>query len=436
MVSLSSAHVRRVQASARRSGRDAGIDMLPGPFGPGSCFSVCTHGTCLAQGADALLSDLEEIATFAPIQTSRRGCLGMCGNGPNCLLEQPGKRQAVSRLDSFQKVVSLVKKVLKDTSSLQQDLLEKARVKSDAIRIMARSSFRPERTAEDMQQAIRLLSGAIDEELARPSKFTSARLRSLRILRGKAFGRKLLSTPECDRGARDGDTSAAIADFKTVLAEDSNCAEAYAEMGHIYGFTSKTAAALECYQQALPLMRVGSPEATALQRRVERLREGRQAILEGRQHSGDGSGLWKVLQISGLSPDTCIYHLQNLPPAEPHPCVGSAWHIQAGVESKRARAYLKKTWYVVVCQSGAVEFSIHHTRNYSRSSEEPRFHFPALRKVPRLEVRPSASLQVTYGSVVREYTPVSSAQEWEQGRLDLLVKSYADGTVSRFPGLD
>ena len=35
-------------------------EMLPGPFGPGSCFSVCTHGTCLTQGSEALLSDLED----------------------------------------------------------------------------------------------------------------------------------------------------------------------------------------------------------------------------------------------------------------------------------------------------------------------------------------------------------------------------------------
>ena len=216
----------------------------------------------------------------------------MCGNGPNCLLEQPGKRQAVSRLDSFDKVISLVKKVLKDTSSLQPELLAKVRVKSDAIRIIARSSFRPERTVEDMAQAIRLLSGAIQQELTQPAKAMSTRLRGLQLLRGKALGRRLLATPEDER---DADASAALADFKAVLAEDPSCPDAYAEMGHIYGFTHQTAAALESYEQALTLMRPGSAEASALQRRSDRLREGRQAALEGRGHSGDGSGLWKAV---------------------------------------------------------------------------------------------------------------------------------------------
>ena len=309
----------------------------------------------------------QDIASFAPIQTARRGCLGMCGNGPNCLLEQPGKRQAVSRLDSFSKVISLVKKVLKDTSSLTPDLLEKVRVKSDAIRIIAMSALRPERTAEDMGKAIGLLSGAIDQELAQASKVMSARLRSLYLLRGKAWGRRLLA--ESDEKARASDASAALRDFEAVLVVDPNFADAYAEIGHINGFMGQTAAALGLYQKALSLMHLGSPEASKLQRRVQRLQEGRIASLEGRGDSGDGSGLWKVLEIEGLSPDTCVYRLQTLPPAEPHPFPHSAWHVH-----------------------------------------------------------------VAYGSTLRDYTPVSSASAWESGRLDLLVKTYPDGTVSRFFG--
>ena len=309
----------------------------------------------------------KDIASFAPIQTARRGCLGMCGNGPNCLLEQPGKRQAVSRLDSFSKVISLVKKVLKDTSSLTPDLLEKARVKSDAIRIIAMSVLRPERTAEDMGKAIALLSGAIDQELAQPSKVMPARLRSLYLLRGKALGRRLLA--ESDQKARASNASAAVKDFEAVLDVDPNFADAYAEIGHINGFVGQTAAALQLYQKALSLMHLGSPEASKLQRRVQMLQEGRIASLEGREDSGDGSGLWKVLEIEGLSPDTCIYRLQTLPPAEPHPFPHSAWHVN-----------------------------------------------------------------VAYGANLREYTPVSSASAWESGRLDLLVKTYPNGTVSRFFG--
>jgi len=40
-------------------------------------------------------------------------------------------------------------------------------------------------------------------------------------------------------------------------------------------------------------------------------------------------------------------------------------------------------------------------------------------------------LNVRFGGTVREYTPVSSAADWEQGRIDLLVKTYETGAVSR-----
>ena len=308
---------------------------------------------------------VKDIASFAPIQTARRGCLGMCGNGPNCLLEQPGKRQAISRLDSFSKIVSLVKKVLKDTSSLQPDLLEKARLKSDAIRIIARSSFRPEQTREDMGKAIGLLSHAMEQEIREGPKM-SARLRSLYLLRGRAFGKRLLALPGLPESESDKaqDASAALSDFKAVLAEDPSCPEAFAEAGHIYGFTGQTAEALEWYQRALDLMPSGSSEASQISRRMKRLKEGRLAA-----GSGDGSGLWKVRGISGLSPDTCIYHLETLPPADPHPCPHAAWHVQ-----------------------------------------------------------------VAHGSTIREYTPVSSASAWEAGCMDLLVKTYPSGTVSKFFG--
>jgi len=32
---------------------------------------------------------------------------------------------------------------------------------------------------------------------------------------------------------------------------------------------------------------------------------------------------------------------------------------------------------------------------------------------------------------MREYTPVSTAEDWERGRVDLLVKTYSDGTISK-----
>ena len=40
-------------------------------------------------------------------------------------------------------------------------------------------------------------------------------------------------------------------------------------------------------------------------------------------------------------------------------------------------------------------------------------------------------VNVRFGGIVREYTPVSSAEDWERGRMDLLVKTYEMGIVSK-----
>jgi hypothetical protein len=40
-------------------------------------------------------------------------------------------------------------------------------------------------------------------------------------------------------------------------------------------------------------------------------------------------------------------------------------------------------------------------------------------------------VNIRFGGTVREYTPVSSAADWEAGRIDLLVKTYEDGQVSK-----
>jgi hypothetical protein len=67
----------------------------------------------------------------------------------------------------------------------------------------------------------------------------------------------------------------------------------------------------------------------------------------------------------GLTWDSCVYHLVNHPPADPHPHPADAWHVD-----------------------------------------------------------------VCFGNAVREYTPVSTVADWQQGRLDLLVKTYGHGAVS------
>eukprot|EP00931_Biecheleriopsis_adriatica_P086339 TRINITY_DN61033_c0_g1_i1.p1 TRINITY_DN61033_c0_g1~~TRINITY_DN61033_c0_g1_i1.p1 ORF type:complete len:707 (-),score=152.77 TRINITY_DN61033_c0_g1_i1:32-2152(-) len=353
-----------------------------GPFGPGSSITVCTHGACASMGSGALLSDLEDIGPYAKIRVAPRGCLGFCGQGPNCLLEPPdssGRSCAERRIDSFSKGVALVRKALEGAElTVPKAVLQRAQLKSDAMRLLSASRYRQQHIEEDMLKAEQLLTGAIEleaEALAARDSRSARRLRELRMLRGRALGRCCLGSERnrslyAERAARD---------FKQVITDERDFAPAYIELAKICSFMRRLPDAIALYQQALelsthrgPASGVAPGEVEAVKRSLAklqvRLAEGSPCSEMDLQatDSGDGSGRWKVSGITGLSWDTCIYHLENLPPAEGHPFPHHAWHVQ-----------------------------------------------------------------VWMGTTMREYTPVSSAAAWEDGKLDLLVKTYLDGNVSK-----
>jgi len=62
-----------------------------------------------------------------------------------------------------------------------------------------------------------------------------------------------------------------------------------------------------------------------------------------------------------------------------------------------------------------------------------------LRASPPIEPHPFPQhawhLSASFEGVAREYTPISSAADWENGRVDLLVKTYRDGKVSKAFGM-
>lgn len=64
----------------------------------------------------------QDLAEVLPLNFSQRGCLGLCGQGPNCLLETKKGSQALNHLDSFSKVISMVKKFLKAQGAVLKEM--------------------------------------------------------------------------------------------------------------------------------------------------------------------------------------------------------------------------------------------------------------------------------------------------------------------------
>lgn len=310
----------------------------------------------------------------------------MCGQGPNCLLEPPssGGRQCVERrVDSFQKALTMLQKVATPSSSssspvaLPPQVLRRAQLKSDALRLLHTGSSQRDSVLQSTRKACELLSSAMQLEMqgqSIPAPGNSTRLRELLMLRGRALGRAALAAggPE---GSQHGE--AAQADFRAVIGSEPRFAPAYLELAKVCSFTGQLQQAVDFYRQALALPGLGPSDAEQAKRSLlkldQRLARAPGSEEQGLGHSGDGSGRWKVARISGLSHDSCIYHLENRPAAEIHPFPHHAWHVQVWCETP-------------------------------------------------------------HGNTMREYTPVSSAAAWEAGQLDLLVKTYPDGTVSKHFG--
>lgn len=390
----------------------------------GGRIDVCS--TCA--GADAVLCDLEDICPYVGVRVVSGSCLGRCGTGPNCFVEaipspsddtgagtghssrkaayedmledifktsaetsdEPWSNASVgfngwgdhgdvvTRIISFEDCLDVVRSALKGSDfEVPEAVLHRARLRSDAMRRMD-SGFE-----EDLKEAENLLSKAIDLELqvdvadqdatvakpALPAQHSFGdRLQQLRMLRGDVRGTKALAQ-------YDG----ALADFNAVLEDKPTYAQAHLEKAKLLRRARRLPEALESYQAALQVIDDDAHSRRWIDRKIHELEERlvEQAAVDrgelGRADaadaaavdSGDGSGRWRVVKITGLSLDSCIYHLQNHPPAEPHPCPDAAWHV---------------------C--------------------------------------------VRFGAHIREYTPVSTVGDWEQGKLDLLVKTYPNGSVS------
>eukprot|EP00927_Polykrikos_kofoidii_P021112 TRINITY_DN20102_c0_g1_i1.p1 TRINITY_DN20102_c0_g1~~TRINITY_DN20102_c0_g1_i1.p1 ORF type:complete len:765 (+),score=114.72 TRINITY_DN20102_c0_g1_i1:232-2295(+) len=417
--------------------------------------SVCSS----CHGSRALLADLEDLS--AHIQDRVRvclvNCLGACGRGPNCLVDTPPQapqeelaspvslgrdatrgsmlrracgaskdvigvlRGSASSKSSSSRVPTQTQResrrrqsaacstgrgVGRSTRLMSHNLcfensltvlrealggvepqvphgaIRRARLRSDAMRLLETGKI------DDVANAEALLSEAIDLEMKAAAAFPAhagdgtTRLRELRLLRAQALSAS--APPRLDE---------ALQDLDIVLASEQRDARALTERVRILRRARRIVEALECSREVLKLplicgkavalpqdFRLSSQQRRWTEKVCKQLEDqvleqsiinrGDLAIADAGDEismdSGCGGGRWKVVQIIGLTWDTCVYRIVNHPPAVPHPYPHDAWHV-----------------------------SVH------------------------------------FGADSRQYTPISTAAEWEEGRLDLLVKTYVDGNVSR-----
>eukprot|EP00927_Polykrikos_kofoidii_P079615 TRINITY_DN76407_c0_g1_i1.p1 TRINITY_DN76407_c0_g1~~TRINITY_DN76407_c0_g1_i1.p1 ORF type:complete len:656 (-),score=100.16 TRINITY_DN76407_c0_g1_i1:316-2244(-) len=386
--------------------------------------SVRLCGVC--EGRDALLADLEDLHAYRPSEFPKPAltkCLNACFWGPNCVVgtdaDAEGKTvKFMSQRRQFERSLE-VAQVATGVEKLEvpESVLRRAQLRSDSMRCLAIGR------AEDLAKAEEMLNEAIDIELkllASPGGSADApgadpptpspiepeessdrlaepawsaplptplvlplpqrapRLEELRLLRAEARGSRAL--------ARFDD---AISDLDAIEGSSSSL-KVQVKKATILRRAHRWNEALECFQGTLELCPEGGDPVEQqgvsrawLKRNLAELKDriSEAEAMEGGEYGGNAIGVAgdeKEVQDSGN---------------------GSGW------------------WKVTQIIGLSMNSCIYKLANHPPSVPHP---FPSSMWV----------VGVRFGAIMREYTPVSTPAEWEQGRMDLVVKTYYDGAAS------
>jgi tetratricopeptide (TPR) repeat protein len=291
------------------------------------------------------------------------------------LVHQRGTYRMLNGVHSLDRSLQVLEYALGEPASIPEPLLRRTRLRSDAMRLMGSGQEEQLRTANTLfTQAIEL---ELEGEVASPpcGGGDPERVRELRMMRGGTRGHAAL---------RDWEGS--IADFDAVLEEEPTFTRALLEKAKVLRRARKPAEALECFRRALHLGTSLPPPPNGfgmhqymvgwLQKIVEELEE-------------------RLLEDDAISS-------------------GEFGTADAGDEGLSDSGDGSGRWKLERIEDTCV----YHLVNHRPAMPHP---FP----------HEAWHINVRFGGVVREYTPVSTAAEWEDGKLSLLVKTYEDGALSR-----
>ena len=299
------------------------------------------------------------------------------GEAPN-----RGTYKLLTGVYSLDKSLGVLEQALGQEPDIPEEIMTRTRLRSDAMRLM--NSTRE----EEMLKAEELFTQAIDKEISDPGIFNPnlsteqaiatqiERLRELRMLRGNTRGSQLLN-----------DFDGAIADFDDVIEEEPEFTRAYMEKAKILRRARKPEEALACFKTTMELGTTLEPPPkgfgmhkymiTWLERIIEELEE---RLLE---EEAIGSGEFGSADAGDLDA------------------------TDSGDGSGR--------WKVEKITGFSEDSCVYHLSNNP----------PA---VPHPYPNDAWHVNIRFGGTVREYTPISTALDWEMGKLDILVKTYTGTT--------
>ena len=328
---------------------------------------VCLSGSCRRQGADSTLQELEEIVDAAGATNCivrRTGCVGACGSGPNAVVKPSrGRQKLITRIVDSAKCQTVIQHATgMSASEIDYAMGERLEiVRQQQVRNVARKEGKWNIAMSGIHAQIASSEGKTRVEL----QLELARLFQSAGYLEEALGilvelEQLLS-------------NAALEDVLLAQAKVFQKLGRLEEIDEVSRKISRTLCDPEDMRHEI-----------GLQNKLTQIRSAKVTPSENRQI--ENYSLWTLCYVIQVSKHSAIYHFTSAADKGR----GTPRLVQVGKQlvdcTQDTRAH--QTWHTtLLAQVG-------------NNSEGP--------------------LQW----IERDYTPISTAQDWEEGRCDLLVKVY------------
>lgn len=367
---------------------------------------ICQSASCASSGAALLVRDVEELAQ-GNCAVEEYGCLGRCGKGPNVELQMgTGKKKIVEGVNSFRKALALVQ------DEAECNVSDKVK-KLGKIKYDIRRETNPDLKEEKLKEAFDSLGGE-KAATSEPMLFST-----LLVLRS----RFLLKT-QIDSALQDAERAvklvpqwpqahlalASALEACRRFAEGVNALESALELKSSVNMAAVKRHLTRMQRQAQeqvasqsasepPAPEPLDPDPMAALSRIKVAKPKSGAAKGTRKAQAKQSGAAKIAPLPSNAEAT------STPPAEQSDFV--EWHIDSV-------AMLNHDCLCIVMK----------TCDVAALARQPDcgdvWHVDILKEGP-------------FGQELkRSYTPVSSAGEYVQGRLEFMVKVYPDGKMTSY----
>ena len=341
---------------------------------------VCQSGSCRRNGAEAVLLEIEELANSLPVPCTVHavGCVGACSEAPNAIVVKKRGRRVLdetlhTRLEDVKKSAVMVHKATGQKPALDDPAVQQRLTKARQLRVrqQARDDSKWNVAMAGMAEQIACIT---DEEEKFDMQWEHAQL--------------CTSAGQCEQAlSLLTELEATLGRHPMLLQERAKCYAKLGWVGELSTLIEETSNG--SYPHLASDLRARLKEANAASEANAAIaanaaaNAGSASAAQPLSCRIDGYAVWELAGVTPVSQHSAVYRLTSS-------------------DRKRGTPY---------------------TRGKGRTMWHKTWHTTML-----AQVGPNAEGPLPY--IERDYTPLSTWREWEQGTCDILIKIYHDGAAT------